>query len=216
MFRTNRVSSAEINKFISDMHAFRKRLDNMKALVSNYTNIVQNTTTRNENANKELDNLDLELKNIQKQAKEFKANVTKIIEGNIGGALNSTLDSLRRSRAAQAVVDGSKATIKKSKKKRKALKQEILQGIPTFDKLHEDNSKLVGQLEIDVTDLEKKLKELNAMLCGDKCGGCTNSGCQSCGANFPDCKGVKQMATEALKKANEAKKLMEQKKGILK
>lgn len=107
----------------------------------------------------------------------------------------------------------SEGTIKKSKGMRKKMKKGIINGDPTFDKLNEDNDKLVTQLEIDVSDLERKLKELNAMLCGDKCGGCTNTGCDSCGTLFSDCKGVKQMATDALNKAKEAKKLLEQKKG---
>lgn len=110
MVRQNRVTPEEIVKFLNQTQQFRNKLDDLKSQVNGHSKVVQNTTARNDNANKELDILDLSIKAIQKRAKEFKTNVTKIIEGNIGGALNSTLESLRRSRAAKEVVDDSKGT----------------------------------------------------------------------------------------------------------
>lgn len=211
-FRAHRVDPAKIRTLITDMHTYRTKLEGLRTKVKDYVDVVKNTTQRDTDANVELDNLKLNLDKIQKRAKEFKTNVTKIIEGNIGGALNSTLDSLRRSKAAQVVVDGSKDTVKESKKMRKKMKKEVINGnggLP-FEAIDENNNKIIGQLSIDATDLEKKLKELNELLCGKNCGGCNNTSCSSCGKGA-NCNGVKKLANNALETATKAKKLLEKK-----
>ena len=66
-----------------------------------------------------------------------------------------------RSRAAKIKVDQAKPIQVQSKKQRKKIKREILNGNATFKKLDEDNNRIVDQINIDVSDLERKLKELN-------------------------------------------------------
>ena len=98
-----------------------------------YVKTVRETEGRNKNANDELDNLDIRFYNLKVKASDFKDNVTKLIESNIGGALNSTRDSQRRSRKAQASVDESEQKVKESKKLRKKIKKEIILGEPEFE-----------------------------------------------------------------------------------
>ena len=66
-----------------------------------------------------------------------------------------------RSQAAEAQVSKLKPVLVQSKKNRKKIKKEIVNGNPPFKKLDEDNNKVVDQINIDVSDLERKLKELN-------------------------------------------------------
>merc|ERR1719206_558757 len=113
------------------------------------------------------------------------------------------MNSLRQSNQARESVDASKKLIPQSKKKRKAMKREIINGNPPFDKLRQDNLDIADQIGVDLTDLEKMLKQLNGELCGTGCGGCTDKGCDTCGVG-DGCKGVKKSADEALVKARDA------------
>ena len=184
-----------------------------------YVVVVQQTEKRNKNANDELDNLDIRFYKLKVKADYFEKNVTKLIESNIGGALNSTRDSLRRSRNAQKSVDDSEEKLKQSKKLRKKIKKEIIMGEPEFEVLDKENNELVDNLTKSIDDLEGELKELNEMLCGgsDQCGGCTAEGCSTCGGSNVEasgnCTGAKNLAANALKIATEAKEKLLKKKG---
>ena len=48
-----------------------------------------------------------------------------------------------------------KPVLVQSKKKRKKIKKEIVNGNPPFKKLDEDNNRIVDQVNIDVRDLER-------------------------------------------------------------
>ena len=195
----------------------RKELAKLDSEADQYVVVVKETEKRNKNANDELDNLDIRYYKLNLEARNFKNNVTKMIESNIGGALNSTRESLKRSRKAQESVDSSEEKLKQSKKLRKKIKKEIIKGDPEFQVLDKENNDLVDQLTKRIGDLESELKELNKMLCGgsDGCGGCTAAGCETCGASGSgNCTGAKNMATEALAKATEAKEKLMKKKGM--
>jgi len=183
--------------------------------------VVQQTEKRNKNANDELDNLDIRFYKLKVKAENFKTNVTKLIESNIGGALNSTRDSLKRSRNAQKSVDDSEEKLKQSKKLRKKIKKEIIMGEPEFEVLDKENNELVDNLTKSIDNLESELKELNKMLCGgsEECGSCTADGCNTCGGSniesSGNCTGAKNLAANALKIATEAKEKLLKKKGQL-
>lgn len=105
----------------------------LDAEADKYVTMVTETEGRTTSANDELDNLDIRFYKLKVKAESFKRNVTKLVESNIGGALNSTRDSLRRSRAAQKSVNGSEEKVKQSKKLRKKIKREIVMGEPSFE-----------------------------------------------------------------------------------
>merc|ERR1711973_575690 len=98
----------------------------MTVRIDNVSQEVVKTTTRTEKANRELDELDISIKNLGKKFKAIKDNITKAIEGNVDGAYNSTMESLKRHREAKASVAISKKICNQSKKNRKKLKKEIL------------------------------------------------------------------------------------------
>lgn len=207
------VKAGDVDELRRKVGDLRKELAKLDAEADKYVVVVKDTERRNKNANDELDNLDIRYYKLNLEARNFKNNVTKMIESNIGGALNSTRESQRRSREAQKSVNDSEEKLKQSKKFRKKIKKEIIMGDPDFKELDKENNELVDQLTKRIDDLEKELKELNKMLCGgsDGCGGCTASGCETCGGSG-NCTGAKNMAEKALKKANDAKeKLMKKK-----
>ena len=110
-----------------------KELVELDAEADKYVTVVTQTEGRTTAANDELDTLDIRFYKLKVKAETFKHNVTKLIESNIGGALNSTRDSLRRSRLAQGSVDESAEKVKQSKKLRKKIMREIVNGEPTFE-----------------------------------------------------------------------------------
>lgn len=213
MFGNRSVEAGEVDDVRRRLQQFRNELMDLDKEADKYVEIVRNTAIRNKNANDELDKLDIRAAKLKNNTLEFKTNVTEVIESNIGGALNSTRDSLRRSREAQKVVDNSEQKIKDSKKLRRQIKKEIIMSTPSFEELDNNNNELVDNLTSRVSDLELKLKELNELLCGDAgtCGGCTAAGCETCGASL-NCTGIKQLANMALEKAGEAKSTLLQKK----
>lgn len=210
------VEPAAVDKIRKRLDEFRNELMKLDKEADKYVTMVANTTTRDRNANDELDNIDVRFKDLQVNLKWFKGNWTAKKESDVGGALNSTRDSLRRSRGAEKSANKSSEKLKESKKLRKKIKKEIIKGDPTFEDLDDENNELIGNLSTKVNALEGKLVELNKMLCGggsDECGGCTAGGCESCGAVGGNCTGVKQQANEALVKAVEAKRKLIEKRG---
>ena len=78
------------------MNRLRKKFDEMEEKVDRVTRTVRKTRTRIGRSNRELDQLNLSINDMERKVKEFKVNITKAIEGNVDGALNSTLESLKR------------------------------------------------------------------------------------------------------------------------
>jgi len=201
----------QVNEIRKRLDTFRMQLMFLDSQADKYSAIVTNTTTRNKQAAAELDELEGRFKSLKKNALELRENITKIVESNIGGALNSTRDSLKRSRAAQQVVDKGEENIKESKKLRKKIRKEIVLGEPTFEEIHNENIELIANLTQRYTDLEASVKELNTILCGTNCSGCTSEDCAQCGVN-DNCTGVSKLATNAKEKAAEAKEALMKKK----
>ena len=96
MFKQYTLNPDDVTTLITDTRDLRNKFDEMEEKVDQVNRIVRKTRTRTGKANKELDKLDFRIKEMEKTVKEFKVNITKAIEGNVDGALNSTRESLKR------------------------------------------------------------------------------------------------------------------------
>ena len=215
MMSNRLVDGDEVDKLREKVIKLRGELMEQSDIADKYTGQVADVSIRTMNANDELDNLDLMFKILRNETEKLKVNITNIVESDVGGALNSTRESYRRSNESKKSIEESNEIVKSSKKLRKKIKKEVILGDPTFEELDNENNVLLNNLTSKVNSLEDTLKELNKMLCGgsNECGGCTSSGCATCGAAGDVCTGVKQQATQALDKANEAKRKLMEKKG---
>ena len=96
MFKQYTVDPNEVTSLVGDTRKLREKFNEMEVKVDDISRVVQTTMTRTDDANDELDNLKIRIRDFEKTIREFKVNITKAIEGNVDGALNSTLESLRR------------------------------------------------------------------------------------------------------------------------
>ncbi len=139
--------------------------------------------------------------------------MTDLAFGDVGFAYNVTLESEKRSNAAEAVVREAEKTLNKSMDSRNKMEKEVVNAKPRLDEMHVRNEKMLGNLTSQLAMLQKMLNMTNQMLCGsgESCGGCTPKGCSMCGG--ATCTGTKNLAITALKIAKEAEEAMRKKEG---
>ncbi|XP_002168125.3 laminin subunit beta-1 isoform X1 [Hydra vulgaris] len=206
------LTAQEVDALRTKHTAFKLLLDGLALKADNLSVVVANNTQRLQYDNIELDMLELRMGSLKKDAKDFRENVTTLQEGNIEGGFNSTLDSQRRSREAQQLINVTDDIISKSKVTRRKIKNTIIspKNDKSFEKLDKDNNKLLDNLTEYISLLELKLKALNAILCGSKentsCG-CDRISCISC-----NCDGLRNMVDIAFTDAKQAAFVTEEKK----
>ena len=213
------VNSTRVNELRQKVIDLMKELKQLDAEVNRLMKTVTSTIERNGKGDEILDGLEKRMQDLKTEAEIVKKNITKLIESDISGALNSSLESWRKSRKAQQIVDKSVEIVKESKQFRKKIKKEIRNGVPTFQALDSENNELIKNITERFDNLEELLQELNKVLCGGVgCGNCTHLGCDTCGVTGDgnsSCTGVKNLATTSLIKADEAKQMVMKKLGKL-
>ena len=213
------VNSTSVNELRQKVIDFMKALKQLDAEANRLKKAVRSTIERNDKGDDMLDGLEKRVQDLKTEAEIVKKNITKLIESDISGALNSSLESRQKSRKAQQIVDKSVEIVKGSKQFRKKIKKEIRNGVPTFEALDSENNKLIKNVTVRFNNLEPLLKELNKVLCGGvSCGKCTHLSCDTCGVNVDgnsSCTGVKNLAKTSLIKADEAKQKVMKKLGKL-
>ena len=216
---TQAVNSTEVNELRQKVIDFMKALEQMDAEGNRLMITVRNTIERNDKGGKILDGLEKRMEDLKTEAEIVKKNITKLIESDISGALNSSLESQQKSRKAQQIVSQSVEIVKESKQFRKKIKKEIRNGDPTFEALDNENNDLIKNVIVRFDNLELLLQELNKVLCGGVgCGKCTHLGCDYCGVNADgnsSCTGLENLAKTSLIKATEAKQKVIKKLGKL-
>jgi methyl-accepting chemotaxis protein len=234
MLKNGKVTKAEVDQVRERTNKLREDMEVLQDRANAYTKRVNKTKDRTTEAIKKLDEFDQQTTKLKKDLDSLTKNATNVVESNVAGALNSTQESNKRSKAATKVVkshvpdkdknkDKEKTTVEKSKAKRRPIKKEFDLGKtdpPTrpFSEITAENDEIVKNLTTAVDEIELELKRLNGRLCGIKndgspCGGCTSVGCETCGEGCTGLvdQGVRKLAQDAVVKAQEAKNAFEKK-----
>ena len=214
ILKNNSLTAQEVDSLRTKHNSFKILLEDLTLKTDNLAEVVANNTQRLQDDNDELTKLELRMAALKKNSKGFKENITDLVEGNIAGGFNSTLESQRRSREAQKLVNVSDEILINAKKIHRMIRNKIIKPKTgkSFEKLDKDNNKLLDNLTESISKLELKLNVLNLLLCGSKdnatCG-CDNIGCSSC-----SCNGTRNMVDLTFTDAKQALEVTKEKKGI--
>lgn len=200
------------HKIESELETIDKRLMYVRNVTELVTKSVEGTTNRTSAANSEIDRLRKMLEELLKKGDKLKKEITSIREKEFSGAFDSIKENQRRSRAAEAKVNGSLDNIEKASKNRKHI-QSVLDGPPSFNETHQQNKISLDDIFRRIRILTNQSEMLSAMVCGtprDKCG-CIEEDCSSCGG--PGCNGTRSLSMDAVVMAMKAEKALRMKEG---
>lgn len=235
MLNSGKVAKDDVDQVRERTDELRGAMKELQDRTDKFNARVKKTKDRTDAAVKVLDQFDQKTTDLKTKLDVLTKNATNVVNSNVAGALNSTLESNKRSKAALKVVKThvpdnkdkqGDTTLEKSKSKRRPIKKEFDLGktepsTRPFDDITAENEQLVKKLTNVVDNIEGELKRLNGKLCGTKsdgssCGGCTTINCDMCGEGCTDLvdQGVRKLAQDAIAKAEEAKKAIEGKQAL--
>ena len=189
-----------------------KRLMDIMNVTELVTKDVEKTINRTSAADEEIIRLRKMLEELLKKGDKLKKDITSIREKEFAGAFDGIKENQRRSRAAEAKVNGSLDDIEIASWNRKYI-QTTLNGPPSFNQTHQRNMLDLDGIFRRIRILTNQSETLSAMVCGtprDKCG-CVEDNCSSCGG--PGCNGTRNLAAEAVKMSIKAENALRMKEG---
>ncbi|GAB6026920.1 laminin beta [Chamberlinius hualienensis] len=208
------VTNVDIEELLAAVEQVRKILTDTEGKVHDLDKEIDNTTQRIYDANQQLNSLQNQARRLQEDAKELENNATALQEENVEGALNITRDAWRRSKAAQAKVNGAEETLKESERERKRTEGLIDRAQQDFNRTYGENVKALDEISDKINSMENEIPLINQDVCdgkGDPCDSlCGGAGCGQCGG-LSCGNGAVTKADNALQLAKDADATLKQK-----
>lgn len=189
-----------------------KRLMDITNVTELVMDKVDKSVNRTSDANREIERLRKILEGLLKKADDLRKKITSIREKEFTGAFDGIKENQRRSRAAEAKVNGSMSNIETATNNRKYIDSK-LNGSPSFNETHQKNRLSLDDIFRRIRVLRNQSDMLSEMVCGtprDKCG-CLEDDCSSCGG--PSCNGTRSLSMQALDMAMKAENALRMKEG---
>ncbi|KAK2178481.1 hypothetical protein NP493_542g02038 [Ridgeia piscesae] len=179
------VTQHDLDRLQDSLNNIRKNLTDSNVQLDTVNKEVIDTSDRIETANNRIEAIRRNVDKLKMTAEELKRNATRIREMDIIGAYNSTLESERRSKAAQWKVDSTTAVLDESVTVREQVDLVIEQQRDGFDERYEENEAQLTTLSGEISTLDGRIVDLNEMVCdgrGEPCDSlCGGAGCGKCG-----------------------------------
>ena len=156
--------------------------------------------------------------NEKQEALDMKEQITQLQQANVKGALNLTKVAHAKSEDAKQRVElVMRDSLAESEKRRKTTYGLMETNGQQYDETHQSNKQTLADIVDQISNLEKKIPELNAKVCdgetsvNDPCDSlCGGAGCGKCGG-ISCLKGALSKAEEAVKSAKTADNILAEK-----
>lgn len=188
---TNALSNTKVNKF--ELDSLNNRVNNFRnsALsessekVNRLSNIVQNILSNMSIASLSLTTVSDKAKALQTSALSLNDNATNLQEKDLKGALNLTREAGENSKKVYLIEKNTSALLLEADRQCRRTEYFLNKENDSFTSAELKNEQERQNLEFTISQLEKKIPDLNHKMCdkgGDPCDDfCGGAGCGRCG-----------------------------------